>query len=209
MESTDIFYRTLVRQGEAILNYAESFRDETIQKAVNVLYYGSTGRTLLVTGVGKSGNIAAKIASTLTSTGTPAFYLCPLEALHGGLGAVRWGDVLIVLSKSGETQEILDMLPYLKEQNVTIVSITCSDTSTLANASSVVIKYNAEECCGTGFIPTTSTTTALSIGDALAMSLMFKDEFTIERFARFHPGGSLGKTVRDSLGQVEFPHEKG
>lgn len=208
MEPEDIFYRTLIRQGESILNYAKYFNDDQIKKVVNLLYFGSPGRTLLITGVGKSGNIAAKIASTLTSTGTPAFYLCPLEAMHGGLGAVHWSDIIIIISKSGETSEILDMLPYLKKQDVHIISITCNPESTLAKASIFVISYKAEECCNTGFIPTTSTTVALAIGDALAMSLMFKDEFTIEKFAQFHPGGSLGQTVRDSLGKVQFPHEK-
>jgi arabinose-5-phosphate isomerase len=204
MDTADVFYRTLIKEQQAIGRFADSFSENDVRDAVDILYYGSPGRTLLVTGVGKSGNIAAKMASTLTSTGTPAYYLCPLEALHGGLGICKWGDIIIILSKSGETREILDMLPYLEEQQVTIVSITCNRESTLAKASRKVIYYEAEECCGTDFIPTTSTTVALAIGDALAMSLMFKDKFTIEQFARFHPGGSLGKLVRDSIGEVEF-----
>jgi len=204
MDPADVFYRTLIKQQQAISVFAESFRDKDIKDVVDILYYGSPGRTLLVTGVGKSGNIAAKMASTLTSTGTPAHYLCPLEALHGGLGVCKWGDIMLILSKSGETKEILDMLPYLEEQEITIISITCNRDSTLARASRKIICYESDECCGTGFIPTTSTTVALAIGDALAMSLMFKDKFTIEQFARFHPGGSLGQIVRDSIGEVEF-----
>ena len=204
MDTADVFYRTLVKQQNSIAKFAESFMEKDIRDVIEILYYGSSGRTLLITGVGKSGNIAAKMASTLTSTGTPAHYLCPLEALHGGLGICQWGDIIIVLSKSGETREILDMLPYLEEQQMTIISITCNKESTLAKASRKVICYEAEECCGTDFIPTTSTTVALAIGDALAMALMFKDKFTIEKFARFHPGGSLGKLVRDSIGEVEF-----
>lgn len=204
MDTADIFYRTLVKQQQAISRFAEDFEEKNIQDIVDVIYYGSPGSILLVTGVGKSGDIAAKIASTLTSTGTPAYYLSPLEALHGGLGICKWGSIIIIISKSGETQEILDMLPYLKEQMVTIIAITCNKDSTLAKASRNVICYDAEECCGTDFIPTTSTTMALAIGDALAMAIMFKDKFTIEQFARFHPGGSLGKTVRDSIGEVQF-----
>lgn len=204
MDPADVFYRTLIKQQEAIAKLATSFNEKDIKEVVDILYYGSPGRTLLVTGVGKSGNIAAKMASTLTSTGTPAHFLCPLEALHGGLGACKWGDIMLILSKSGETKEILDMLPYLEEQQVTLISITCNRDSTLAQASRKVIYYEADECCGTGFIPTTSTTVALAIGDALAMSLMFKDKFTIEQFARFHPGGSLGKLVQDSIGEIQF-----
>ena len=202
---TDIYYRTLVKQGEAILKYAEAFKDSDVSRVLSTLFWASSGRTVFVTGVGKSGNIASKIASTLTSTGTPSHYLCPLEALHGGLGVCRWGDIMIILSKSGETAEILDMLPHLQRNEVTIISVTCNENSTLAKASNMVLPYASEECCGTGFIPTTSTTLSLVIGDAIAMSLMLMNEdFKIENFANFHPGGSLGQLVRDSIGSVEF-----
>jgi arabinose-5-phosphate isomerase len=206
MEAVDSIYKTLCRQGEAILDFAESFEEKIFNHIIDILY--STSNSIFVTGVGKSGNIAAKIASTLTSTGTKAYYLSPTEALHGDLGMVSVRDIVIIVSKSGETQEILDMLDYLVSQSVFIISITCNPESTIALSSSIVVPYRAQECCGTNFIPTTSTTVALAIGDAIAIALMKQRGFKVEDFASFHPGGSLGKAARDSIGEVEFPHEK-
>mgnify|MGYP002621192041 CR=1 FL=1 len=201
----DIFYRSLCREGEAVLNLANSFDEEVIYRVCELLMLCKDRNTgLFVTGVGKSGNVAAKMASTFTSTGIPATYLCPLEAAHGGLGILQKFDMVIAISKSGETSELLSMLDRMKELDITLILITCNKESTLSKFSNEVIVYRAEECCDTGFIPTTSSTVALAIGDALAMACMKSADFKVEDFAKFHPGGSLGEAVRDSIGKIEF-----
>ncbi len=172
------------------------------QRAVDLMF-ACAGR-VVVTGMGKSGLIARKIAATLSSTGTPALYLHPVEALHGDLGMVVRGDVVVALSASGETEEILALLATIKRLQVPLIAMTgdavsgLSSTrlSTLATAADVALDCSiAEEACSLGLAPTASTTTMLALGDALAVTLSEKRGFKEEDFANLHPGGKLGKRL--------------
>jgi len=154
-----------------------------------------TGR-VVVTGMGKSGHIGNKIAATLASTGTPAFFVHPGEASHGDLGMITPNDVVIALSNSGETQEILTILPMIRRQGVPMISLTGNPDSTLARGASVNIHVGVDkEACPLGLAPTSSTTVALVMGDALAVALLEARGFTAEDFARSHPAGSLGRRL--------------
>ncbi|HEY4054556.1 MAG TPA: KpsF/GutQ family sugar-phosphate isomerase [Terriglobales bacterium] len=160
-----------------------------------------TGR-VIVTGMGKSGLIARKIAATLNSTGTPAFFMHPVEALHGDLGMLAKGDVVIALSASGETHEILELLATIKRLQLPFIAITCDEetsdkkSSTLASAADVFLSCAvAGEACTLGLAPTASTTAMLALGDALAVALSHKKGFKEEDFANLHPGGKLGKRL--------------
>jgi arabinose-5-phosphate isomerase len=151
---------------------------------------------IVVCGVGKSGNIGEKIAATLTSTGCPAVVLNSLNALHGDLGMVTDGDVILALSASGETDELLNILPALRRFDIRVIAMTGNRTSTLAQASEVVLDVGVEqEACPLNLAPTSSTTVMLVLGDALAMVLLEARGFTKEDFARYHPGGRLGRTL--------------
>src|SRR5829696_10128315 len=151
---------------------------------------------VVILGVGKSGIIGQKIAATLTSTGTAALYLHPSDALHGGLGIVQQDDVVIVLSNSGETDEIVAMLPYLKNRGVPIVAVVGNVNSTLARRADAVLDASVDkEACPLNLAPTTSTTVALAIGDALAMTVMKVKGLTPDDFAVNHPAGQLGKRL--------------
>lgn len=151
---------------------------------------------VVVTGMGKSGHIAGKIAATLASTGTPAFFVHPAEASHGDLGMITRSDVVIALSNSGETTEVLTLLPLLKRQDIPLITFTGQTKSTLANASEVVIDIGVnEEACPLNLAPTASTSAALAMGDALAVALLESRGFTHEDFAMSHPGGSLGRKL--------------
>lgn len=151
---------------------------------------------VVVTGMGKSGLIGKKIAATLASTGTPALFLHPAEGIHGDLGMVTRGDIVIALSNSGETEEISRMLPSLKRLGIKIIALTGNLDSTLARNSDVVINVSVrEEACPLGLAPTASTTATLAMGDALAVVLLDQRGFKEEDFACFHPGGSLGKRL--------------
>ena len=168
--------------------------DETFVQAVDMVLE-SKGR-VVVTGMGKSGQIGKKIAATLASTGTPALFLHPAEGVHGDLGMVMRGDVIIALSNSGETEEIARMLPSLKRLAIQIIALTGNKESTLAKNSDVVLNVGVkEEACPLGLAPTASTTAALAMGDALAVALLDKRGFRPEDFACFHPGGALGKRL--------------
>jgi arabinose-5-phosphate isomerase len=168
------------------------------------LIYECKGR-VVVTGMGKSGIISRKIAATLNSTGTPALFMHPVEAVHGDLGMVVRGDVVLALSASGETEEILRLLATLKRLQVRLIALTCDEiatggratrSSTLAAAADVALDCSvAEEACTLGLAPTASTTTMLALGDALAMTLAEKRGFKEEDFANLHPGGKLGKRL--------------
>jgi arabinose-5-phosphate isomerase len=168
------------------------------------LLHGCKGR-VVVTGMGKSGIIARKIAATFNSTGTPALFLHPVEAVHGDLGMVVRGDVVLALSASGETEEILRLLATLKRLQVPLIAMTCDDiavaggarsVSTLAAAADVALDCSvAKEACSLGLAPTASTTTMLALGDALAMTLAEKRGFKEDDFANLHPGGKLGKRL--------------
>jgi arabinose-5-phosphate isomerase len=171
------------------------------QKAIDLLFY-CAGR-VVVTGMGKSGIIARKIAATLSSTGTPALYLHPVEALHGDLGMIVRGDVVLALSASGETEEILALLATIKRLQVPLITMTGDEISldavgrsTLASAADVALDCSvAQEACSLGLAPTASTTTMLALGDALAVALSERRGFKEEDFANLHPGGKLGKRL--------------
>ena len=151
---------------------------------------------VVVSGMGKSGHIGGKIASTLASTGTPAFFMHPAEASHGDLGMITAGDVVIALSNSGESDEILAIVPPLKRLGAKIIAITGNDASTLAQAADIHLSAHvAKEACPLGLAPTSSTTVALALGDALALCVLDLRDFTAEDFARSHPGGSLGRRL--------------
>lgn len=153
------------------------------------------GRVVVV-GMGKSGIIGQKIAATLASTGTPAFFVHPGEAFHGDLGMIRPVDVALLISNSGETEEVLRILPFLEHQQNQIIALTGGMESTLAQHSHVVLDVGAErEACKNNLAPTSSTTNTLAMGDALAVALTVKRDFQPEDFARFHPGGSLGRRL--------------
>ncbi len=198
--------RTLKLEGEAIL-MAGSRLDERFVLAVDLL---ASGGRVLVTGIGKSGVIAQKIASTLTSTGTPATYLHPIESMHGDLGLVERDSVAIVLSKSGETDELFGLLAALSRREVPIIALTGDPKSTLARASRVVLDAAvAEEACPHDLAPTASTAVALALGDALAVALLERKGFRRDDFAALHPGGRLGRKlllrVRDVMESAAAP----
>ena len=156
---------------------------------------GTTGR-VVVTGMGKSGHIAGKIAATLASTGTPAFFVHPGEASHGDMGMITASDCVIALSNSGSTHEILTLLPLIKRLGIPLISMTGSDTSELAQAADVHLLAAVEtEACPLNLAPTSSTTAALVMGDALAIAILEARGFTAEEFAFSHPGGALGKRL--------------
>jgi arabinose-5-phosphate isomerase len=161
-----------------------------------VLRCGTANGRVVVTGMGKSGIIAQKIAATLSSTGSPALFLHPAEAVHGDLGVLMPGDVVIALSASGETEEILRLLPVLKRKGDALVSFCCNLNSTLAQTSDVVLDCGVErEACGMNLAPTASTTAMLALGDALAIAVSLRKGFKPEDFADLHPGGKLGKRL--------------
>ncbi len=168
--------------------------DERFVQAVDVLYQ-CKGK-VIVSGMGKSGLIGQKIAATLASTGTPSFFLHPAEGVHGDLGMVARRDAMIAISNSGETQEVLQLLPFVKRMNLPVVALTGRTTSTLGKISDVVLDISvSEEACPMGLAPTASTTATLAMGDALALALLRKRGFKQEDFAQFHPGGTLGRRL--------------
>lgn len=161
-----------------------------------ILQCGEGRGRVVVTGMGKSGIIAQKIAATLSSTGSPALYLHPAEAIHGDLGMLVRGDVVIALSASGETEEILRLLAHIKRIGDALISFCCNTQSTLALASDVALDCSVPaEACGMGLAPTASTTAMLALGDALAIAVSIKKGFRAEDFAALHPGGKLGKRL--------------
>jgi len=191
----------LVRiEAEALLALAERLDGPMaadFARAVEILVAcGETRGRVVVTGMGKSGIIAQKIAATLSSTGSPALFLHPAEARHGDLGMLAQGDVVIALSASGETEEILLLLEMLKRMGDALISFCCDLKSTLALASDVVLDCSVEqEACGLGLAPTASTTAMLALGDALAIAVSQRKGFRAEDFASLHPGGKLGKRL--------------
>ncbi|WP_457564147.1 KpsF/GutQ family sugar-phosphate isomerase [Caminibacter pacificus] len=178
-----------------------------IEKAVEIAY--NTKGKLIVTGVGKSGLIGSKIAATLASTGTPSFFIHPTEALHGDLGMITKDDSVLAISYSGESEELIKILPHIKRFEVPLIAMTGRMDSTLARYADVVLNIHVDkEACPLNVAPTSSTTLTLAMVDALAVCLMKKRNFTKEDFASFHPGGSLGKKlfvkVKDLM-KEEFP----
>lgn len=175
--------------------------DENFEKAVDMMF-NCKGK-IIVTGVGKSGNIGAKIAATLSSTGTPAFYINPLDIYHGDLGVMTPDDVVLALSNSGQTDELLRFLPMVLHMRVPVVSISGNPKSLLAKYSTAHITCSVEkEACPLNLAPTSSTTAALAMGDALAIALMMVRNFKPNDFAQFHPGGELGKRLLTTAADV-------
>ena len=199
--------RTLQSEAQAIMELIPQL-DDQFDEAVELIYR-CPGK-VIVTGVGKSGNIGAKIAATLSSTGTPAFYVNPLDVYHGDLGVITTDDVVLALSNSGQTDELLRFIPILLHMNVPIISMTGNETSLLAKYSTYHLHVWVEkEACPLNLAPTSSTTAALAMGDALAIALMEKRQFRPKDFAQFHPGGSLGKrlltTAHDVMRSDDLP----
>ncbi len=199
-QTIDIAGRVLRDEARA-LEQAADILDEGIEKAADLIL--SLSGRVVTTGVGKSGAIARKIAGTLASTGTPAFFLHPAEAPHGDFGMLQAGDSLLALSYSGSTAEILAMLPYCGSCGVPVIALTGFPDSPLGRLSAAVLNGHVErEADPHNLAPTTSATVALALGDALAIVLMERRKFGLEDFARYHPGGSLGRSlalVRDIM----------
>ena len=190
----------LRKEAEAILEIAERL-DASFARAVEMIHH-CHGRVVLM-GIGKSGLIGRKIASTLSSIGTPALFLHPADSLHGDLGMLQKGDLLIVISNSGETEEIIKILPWLKRAEIAMIAVTGNSGSTIAGQADIVLDSKVEEACPLNIVPTSSTTVALVVGDALAVSIMELRNFQVEDFANLHPGGTLGRklllTVEDLM----------
>ena len=189
----DLARKVLRIEAAAILSLVDRVDDE-FERAVQLLFE-CTGR-VAVTGMGKSGIICRKIAATLSSTGTAAFFLHPAEAIHGDLGALRDDDVVLALSYSGETEELIRLLESLRRIGARLIALTGDPGSTLAKAADVALNCGiAEEACPLNLAPTASTTAALAFGDALAMTLCVRKGFREEDFASLHPGGKLGRRL--------------
>ncbi|SQI43386.1 Arabinose 5-phosphate isomerase KdsD [Leminorella richardii] len=185
--------RVLLTESQAIERAAERIGTAFIE-AVKLIQ--STQGRLIVTGMGKPGYIAHKIAATLMSTGTPAYYLHPAEGSHGDLGMIAKNDVIIAISNSGETPEILNLLPVVRRIGARIVALCGNSSSTLAKLADVTLDASVEkEACPLNLAPTSSTTVALALGDAIAVVLMQSRRFTADDFALYHPGGSLGRQL--------------
>ncbi len=180
--------------------------DGNFDKAVNMIY-NCKGK-IIVTGVGKSGHIGAKIAATLSSTGTPAFFINPLDVFHGDLGVMTSDDIVLALSNSGQTDELLRFIPMVLHMNIPIISMTGNENSLLAKYSNAHIKvWVKKEACPLNLAPTSSTTAALAMGDALAVALMEVRHFEPRDFAQFHPGGELGKRLLTTAEDVMISHD--
>jgi arabinose-5-phosphate isomerase len=206
-ELLDRARRVIRTEAEALLAL-EPRIGEPFLRAVNIIQ-SATGR-VIVSGIGKSGLIGRKIAATLTSTGTPATFLHPVEGLHGDLGIVGRNDVAILLSKSGESTELTGLVEYLSRLGVPMIVLTGRPDSTLGRAATVVLDCAvAEEACPFDLAPTTSAVAALAMGDALAVALLLRKGFTREDFARLHPGGALGRKlllrVKDVMLTEDYP----
>ncbi|MBF0610137.1 MAG: KpsF/GutQ family sugar-phosphate isomerase [Magnetococcales bacterium] len=192
--------RTLAMEADSLQQMAARL-DEQFEKATDLLF-NCHGR-VVITGMGKSGLIARKIAATLASTGTPAFFLHPAEGSHGDIGMVTPKDVVVALSNSGETQEVVALLPVIKRMGIGLLSLVGNVTSTLARMSDVVLDVSvSREACPMNLAPTSSTTAALAMGDALAVALLEKRNFDPDDFALLHPGGSLGKKLLLRVGDL-------
>ncbi len=193
MNYKEIAQETLNIEAQTLLNAAKLI-DDVFEKAVDVIL-NCKGK-LIITGVGKSGLIGAKMAATFASTGTPSFFLHPTEALHGDLGMIDKNDVVIGISYSGESEELSSILPHIKRFGAPLIGMTRDENSTLGSFSDMVIKIIVEkEACPIDTAPTSSTTLTLALGDALAVCLMKARDFQKSDFASFHPGGALGKKL--------------
>jgi len=193
MSILDEARKVIQAEAEAVAALADRL-DSSFEQSVRMIL-ASKGR-VVVSGMGKSGLIGQKIASTMASTGTPAFFLHPAEGIHGDLGMIMTGDVVIAISNSGETEEILRILPTIKRLGARLIAMSGNPDSNLARSSDLFLDVSVkEEACPLGLAPTSSTTATLAMGDALAVALLVERGFRAEDFAIFHPGGSLGKKL--------------
>ena len=194
---TDIeFGRSIIKEQIAALGQVADLLDKSFAHAVETILELPAGSRIVVSGMGKAGFVAQKISATLSSIGFPSFFLHPAEAVHGDLGRFGANDLALLLSNSGETSELIRLLPTLKQRGSHIISITSTSTSTLGKHSDVVVEMGRFiEAGPLGLAPTTSTTVMMAIGDALAMTLVHRRGFTKEDFAAFHPGGDLGRSL--------------
>ncbi len=189
----DLAKKVLRTEAAAILGLVDRLSGD-FERAVDLLY-DCKGR-VVVTGMGKSGIICRKIAATLSSTGTPAFFLHPAEAIHGDLGAIRDEDIVVALSYSGETEELVRLIESIRRIGARLIALTGAPRSTLGRSADVTLDCGiAEEACPMNLVPTASTTAALALGDALAMTLLVRKGFREEQFASLHPGGKIGKKL--------------
>ena len=193
MNLQEIAKEVLETEAKTLLDAVKCI-DDSFDKAVETIY--NTKGKCIITGVGKSGLIGAKIAATLASTGTPSFFIHPTEALHGDLGMIGPQDSVLAISYSSESEELIKILPHIKRFDIPLIAMAGKDDSTLAKYGDVFLSIQVEkEACPLGAAPTSSTTLTLALGDALAVALMKKRNFKAEDFASFHPGGSLGKQL--------------
>ena len=196
----DVATDALQTEADALLRIKRDLGEEFVRAVELIL---KCNGKVIMTGMGKSGLIAKKIAATLASTGTPSFYMHPGEAFHGDLGMISKGDIVIALSYSGETDEVLKIVPFIHDNGNTLISMTGNCNSSLAKNSDIHLDVKVErEACILHLAPTTSTTAQLAMGDALACALMKVREFTSMDFARLHPGGSLGRRLLMRVGNV-------
>lgn len=207
MDLITIAQETFQIEADALLRASERL-DHRFLDAVELIY--KTKGKLIVTGVGKSGLVGAKMAATFASTGTSSFFLHPTEALHGDLGMISYGDAVLAISNSGESEELTKILPHIKRFDIPLIGMTGNPDSSLGRYADVFLDISVEkEACPLGAAPTTSTTLTMAIGDALAVALMTKRGFRHEDFASFHPGGSLGKKlfvkIRDLMRTENLP----
>jgi arabinose-5-phosphate isomerase len=191
---------TLLQKSNALLHLIDHI-DEQVTHAVELMF-NCKGR-VIISGMGKSGIVGKKMAATLASTGTPSYFVHPAEAFHGDLGMIRSKDVILLISNSGETEEVLKLMPSLKQFGNKIISLVNNPNSTMAKHADITLDIHVEkEACPNNLAPTTSTTVTLALTDALAIALMEKRNFQAEQFAVFHPGGSLGKRLLTKVSDV-------
>lgn len=197
--------RVLLHEAHALEKLSETL-DHNFITALSMLE-GVTGR-VVITGMGKSGHVARKIAATFASTGTPSVFVHPAEANHGDMGMIAKGDIVIALSKSGETTELANVIQHTRRHNIPLIAITCGASSSLAQISDIAfILPDVGEACPIGLAPTTSTTMMMALGDALASTLLTKKKFCSDQFSLLHPGGSLGRQLL-KIGQIMHTGEK-
>jgi arabinose-5-phosphate isomerase len=193
MDLIKIAQETFHTEADALYKAAERL-DQNFLDAISLIL--ETKGKLIITGVGKSGLVGAKMAATFASTGTSSFFLHPTEALHGDLGMIGKGDTLLAISSSGESEELTKILPHIKRFDIPLIGMTGNERSSLGSYADVFLDISVEkEACPLGVAPTTSTTLTMALGDALAVALMEQRGFKQEDFASFHPGGSLGKKL--------------
>ena len=205
-EIREIALSTIELEMTAVSGLRESINDDFSECVIKII--NSSGR-VIITGIGKSANIANKIVSTLNSTGTPAVFMHAADAVHGDLGIIREDDIVICLSKSGETPEIKVLVPLLKSRNNLLIAMVGNINSYLAKQADYILDTTVDkEACPNNMVPTASTTAQLVLGDALSMALLSCRGFTLEDFARFHPGGSLGKRMYLKVSDLYIYNEK-